>query len=396
MKRSISWIMVICLSSVLMFSSFANAASISPSYDGASTMYLNLIDSYVPPIDSTDNPMGNYVVATYKAYYNSRVSFSGTDGYTSGYVSYTIDFTPSVGSADPRGVSIINNLSLSNISCKSSPIGISSCRLYGTGYFDNIWDTSVYPIVDAEIIFSCYFTYTGSNVPDPPSYIPCTVSASVSGSLTKMPEPQDMGFAHIISSAINNGDFSGNVEQLVDLLTLIKDNNATYYTNILAALNTENGWLEEIFTQLDNWDQIWWPAIYAENQTQSSRLSTVLSNLQTIISDLVLIDSNNVTWLTRLYNKVTDIYNYMQQSDQGATQAANAADQAAAQASQIAAVPRPNANAIINEGVSRIDTDISSGFSVLGAILNQQWYIWLLMIVISLAFVSYLMYGKGV
>lgn len=91
-----------------------------------------------------------------------------------------------------------------------------------------------------------------------------------------------------------------------------------------------------------------------------------------------------------------ELYGYLSEAESGATEAADAADQAASQAAAIAAVPRPNAGAIINEGVNRIDTDISSGFGVLGAILNQQWYIWILMIVISLAFVSYLMYGKGV
>lgn len=393
MKKIISYIMILCLSSILVFSNISKAATVSGSISTPTSIYLNKVDSYVTPIDSTDNPIGDYVSATYEGDFNVNVNTSVTDAYLSGYISGAISVTPNL----PSGYAYYSTNISTNVFESNCYISSSSTTVYVTAYFDNAWNRSNYTLASVHVSFTYAFTYTGSNTPDPNSRILCSISSSTSSSnLNVYPEPLDNGLVHIISTAINNGDFSGKVNELVNLLTLVKDNNSTYYTNILAALNTENGWLEEIFTQLDNWDQIWWPAIYSENQTQSSRLQTVLNNLQTIISDLVLIDSNNVTWLTRLYNKVSDIYNYMQKSDQGATKAANAADNAAAQASQIAAVPRPNANAIINEGVSRIDTDISSGFSVLGAILNQQWYIWLLMIVISLAFVSYLMYGKGV
>lgn len=398
MKKSISLIMVVCLSSILFFNNMSKAASYNASIMDTGSFRLNFINSYYPPVSSSDNPIGDYILAYYEGAFDIVISGDNTDGFINGYVSTNTNISISV----PSGATT-QSLNFEFLYSNNDYIRtyVSYPALYTMNFitiFDNMKFESIrLTSVTVKVNYTLSLPKTSSNLNDPPLYVSASTNSSITSSgLSTNAGPVNDGLAEIIAVSINNGDFNNKLTDLINLLTIFKNNETSHYTNILSAINNQNEWLEEIFTELDNWDQIWWPAIYAENQTQSSRLATVLSNLQTIISDLVIIDSNNVTWLTRLYNKVTDIYNYMQQSDQGATQAANAADQAAAQASQIAAVPRPNANAIINEGISRIDTDISSGFSVLGAILNQQWYIWILMIVISLAFVSYLMYGKGV
>lgn len=392
MKKSISLIMVVCLSSVLMFFNNSKAASLTPSVIASNTRLVNT-NTYFSGVDSTDNPLGNYYNATYEGDITISLDTNGVDGYINGY-------TRIVGNISTSGYSGNSsagiNVGVSDYS-DYSYINITNSSFTALMYFDNLWNERYVTLCTLHVIVNVSWPYTGSNTPDPPSFINCNFSSGgVGGSMTITPEPVDQGFSHIITSAINNGDFSNDIDSMVGLLTTIRDNEYSHYVNILSALNTNNGWLEEIFEYMEDWDTVWFPYFYNQNVSMISHLLSLMSKADTIISDLISIDTNNVIWYTRLRDLLNDIYSYMQQSNTGATEAADAADHAASQAAAIAAVPRPNADAIINEGISRIDTDISSGFGVLGAILNQQWYIWILMIVISLAFVSYLMYGKGV
>lgn len=370
MKKSISLIMIVCLSSVLMFSNISKAANLlniqinSPSY--TNMLYIDHVEN--------GSPSGN----TYKVIYKNIIPVSFTlqegssDYYIYGYFSssFRVDILGIPGSTGNYSFNISYENSISDYdsiySVQTSLDNNSSSRKTLNAFtFINNLNRYGDRINTGNIVITCAaeFLNNVSNIyPDSMDcYITTTVfSNAVYGDTT----PRQIGMPGIISSAINS---STDIDTIISLLTSIRN----YNIDIFNELNID---IENLLTQ-----------ILAKDIVIADKV-TLLEQYMSLFPQY----SRDVVYYLQ------EFYGYLSEAESGATEAADAADQAASQAAAIAAVPRPNAGAIINEGVNRIDTDISSGFSVLGAILNQQWYIWILMIVISLAFVSYLMYGKGV
>lgn len=351
MKKSISFIIVVCLSSILMFSSFADAAGVSaPIYRFSDRPITTTVSS---------SHFGRSAVSVIEFSTDIYVFFSEAF-YLNGVLETQYDFNitnlPISDSSDPSTIrtgyvgryevyfepnnALGMNSGLRNF-VYSNGQDIRSKNVTGTirTVFDNFQQTQYDYIylgrLTLQLDIDEYFLSNTSltNIDILSIYTTCSIniypSSSVGYSLLEYNvTPVNAGLVGIIRQAIDN---SNDIEQI------------KYYTDLL----------EEYMILFPQY-------------------------------------SKDVVYYLQ------EFYGYLSEAESGATEAADAADHAASQAAAIAAVPRPNAGAIINEGVNRIDTDISSGFGVLGAILNQQWYIWILMIVISLAFVSYLMYGKGV
>lgn len=333
MKNSISLIMVVCLSSVLVFSSFAEAAyTVAYSVIGEGDSTLINSELYAGDTKRMNSYEHNIAI-------KSTLAKSTPYNYISGFDSFSVTFkfytwhnqNTTLNLHDPD---IIYNPINSNNNYSYLYSVTKSTDEYYTNYECRIF-------VVYENHYDRYDEIQLGNF---------NIKWDV---VTDIGDPGDVTTPLYIVNSLQNGRY---------LSASSTPNNIGMVDTIIKAIDTSSDF-ETLKVQTDLLED------YMRNFPQYS--SQVVYYLQ-------------------------ELYGYLSEADLGATEAADAADQAASQAAAIAAVPRPNAGAIINEGVNRIDTDISSGFGVLGAILNEQWYIWILMIVISLAFVSYLMYGKGV
>lgn len=381
----------------LVFAPHAQAASVTASFDGGYSFYMSLIDCYYPELDESGNPVGNYVIATYEGFYTCRATFGGADGYTSGYINNRLLFNANVPSgATASSLSASTNYnSIDNIygTHRSASDSVNSYSIYTTIYLDNVWTINTANLYSGNIIFTCYFPYTGSNVPDPNVNIICNVSnVSFSYGLSKYATPQDFGLCGIISSSINNGDFNNDLASMISLLTLIKDNNSTYYTNILAALNTENDWLEEIFHLLDTQDSIWLPSISNNTSLTAGRLSTLISDLATYNANFYTSYGNKVLLLLgKLADMSASEATEAQEMSQAyAVIASKGAEQAVA---MNPAMPSFNSNQF--DMNSSVDATQRSNFvGVLGILMSNSLFVRMMLILMTCAIAGFALYGR--
>lgn len=404
MKHYITIGAALLLSVVLIFNPAAKAVSISVSvYAAATAINATLTNQYTVDyeMDSTDTnyPYGNYNVYTYEAYIPVVASGISVDSYINGASSGTITISPSA----PTGATLASrsisfepysgngfwstayNLSTTNI----------TCRVMFDNYYSN--NSGVLQLGVIHYFVSYTMTATPSNVPDPPPNVSVSISSSTSSAVGATPEPLDMGFCDIISTAIMNAinDNSLPFDDILQVLEDIRTNDQTAYTQIVTYLSDNDTFNSTLYT--------WLTTVLEDNFTDllddTTYISSVLNAARNLINSMNSRDSLYYpifeAALDLANTRLQTLINLMSETPAEAASMENAINQMESKQAAINDYSLPAAGNIMGNANSYVSQG-TAGMNLLATILNQPLYILILMTVISLAFVSYLLYGKGV
>lgn len=394
------------LSAVLIFNPAAKAATSSATLSFAqSSVRAYLYNQYNVQynLDSTDNPYpsGNYNVVVYKAIITPLISCSVVDSYLTGSVSYQV----SCGYSTPAGwsfsgISKSHNEIFSNdlYSFRIGRDGDQSSIVHMKAYFCNMWNINAISMGDIEFYISFTYPATQANVPDPDPYITVNPSGAInSQNVSASVDPTDRGMVDIVSQGIINAinDNSMPFDDILHVLEDIRTQDQTNYTTIVAYLADNDTFNSTLYTWLTTVLEDDFGALLDD----TTYISSVLNAARNLINSMNSRDSLYYpifeAALDLANTRLQTLINLMSETPAEAASMDNAINQMESKQAAINDYSLPaagnimgNANSYVNQG--------SAGMNLLATILNQPLYILILMTVISLAFVSYLLYGKGV
>lgn len=403
MKYYITVAAALLLSAVLIFNPVVEAASMSISYNVVSSTIAPLVNVYYPELDETGNPVGNYVIATYEYSFSPQIVFSSFDGYINGTSTAVFTITPST----PTGG---NN---SGMTAEYIPISFdtvfsSGYTRYSTNGSLEYWLSSYYHnyvsystqlrLNSISGYVSYYFTYTGSNAPDPTQYINVNISLSANYSnMAITVDPSDIGMSEIIANGIINAinDQTMPFDNILQVLEDIRTQDQTNYSTIITYLSNIDTFNSTLYT--------WLTTVLEDDFSylldDTTYISAVLNAARNLINSMNSRDSLYYpifeAALDLANTRLQTLINLMSENPAEAESMEDSINQMESKQAAINDYSLPAAANIMGNANSYVSQGIV-GMNLLATILNQPLYILILMTVISLAFVSYLLYGKGV
>lgn len=405
MKHYTTVVAALLLSAVLIFNPAAKAASASVTISSIpDNGYMNLIHQSTPQYDSTDNPKADVATFTYKGNFDVTMYISATDSYCNGNVVANVSFsfvTPTGFTFDSCNIQF-NNLMSTN-TCfafarrNNGPAGGTQ---YIRCYFDNHWLGSAQYITlcNVEVTVTISKTITPYNLPDAPERISFSTSGTLSNNNTVItPDPADNGNCGVITNAILNAinDSSVPFDDILQVLEDIRTQDQTNYTTIVAYLADNDTFNSTLYTWLTTVLEDDFGALLDD----TTYISSVLNAARNLINAMNSRDSLYYpifeAALDLANTRLQTLINLMSETPAEAASMENAINQMESKQAAINDYSLPAAGNIIGNANSYVNQG-TAGMNLLATILNQPLYILILMTVISLAFVSYLLYGKGV
>ena len=393
------------LSVVLIFNTAVNAQSISINvYASPSSVNATLTNQYTVDyeMDSTDTnyPYGNYNVYTYEAYIPVAASGISVDSYINGMATGTITLTPTAPTGGTLASKSISFEPYSGNGFWSSAYSVQSsasilCRIMFDNYYSN--NSNILQLGVIHYFVSYYMTATPFNVPDPPQRILVSISSSSSSTVGASTDPEDQGFCNIISTAIMNAinDNSLPFDDILQVLEDIRTQDQTNYTTIVAYLSDNDNFNSTLYTWLTTILEDDFSALLDD----TTYISAVLNAARNLISSM---NSRDSTWYPIFDASIQLVANKLQTLIDLQNAAASEANQvetaAAGLEQQIQAAnnySQPDVEFMLTQADS-IWVNGQSGVNLIATIINEPWIVQILLTVISLAFVGYLLYGKGV
>lgn len=383
---------MLCLSPV----SAAEALSLSVQPSGI-TMYLNLDNVYTPPIDSSDNPLGDYSVFTYTGSASYAVTGLSLTGYNTGWLRFTTDFSVTVPSGlslkalniEPTAIENDIGFDVSVSHPYSGTNGKTSIFLLLNNY-RQLSDGRTHGLCTLNITVTITQPQTGSNLYDPPERITVTTTNTISSTTASYSdEPTDIGLVHLITTAINNGDFTNDLESMLSLLTTIKDTDLLIYQGVLSGLTNVNQFLSDI---LDYTTRLYY---LVPDRTQ---MSNVMANIRTIMDDFTTFNTRWVQYtneVIRLLGLLADMNaseasQAVAMSEQYAVIASQGADKAIAMNP-----PRPDFSAGDFDLNSSVDNTQRQNFTgILSIIFSNNLFLRMMLILLTCAIAGFALYGR--
>lgn len=412
MKHYTTIFTALLLSAVLIFNPAVKAASVSASWTsgyGSNSARAMLINQYTVDYElyesssSTDvYPIGNTNIYVYEINIAVKVNFNSVDAFINGYTTGSLSYSATT----PGGLGLysintvytpfnIQGLYSIDVSTHTPVANSSSIRVFCNNFQAQTGATEIGNMC-VRYLFSS--TATAGNVPDPPQYISVSVGASQTNSvLSATPDPQDQGFSTVIKNAIINAlnDNDTPFEEIITLLEDIRSLNQDNYITIVAYLAENDTFNSTLYT---------WLTTILENDfinllNDTDYISTVLNAARNLINEMN--NRDNLYYpmfevqLNYANRKLQTLIDLMSENPSEAASMENAIDQMESKQAAINNYTLPAAGNIIGNANNYVNQG-SAGMNLLATILNKPLYILILMTVVSLAFVSYLLYGKGV
>lgn len=405
MKHYITISAALLLSAVLIFNPAAEAAtvgSISVSTGGTSAI---LIEHYSVEydLDSTDTniPHGDVNIATYEISGSVYVNVP-VDSYINGWEYVTVvcnALSPSGWTRRGSECSFIPVTS-SNYFAGQLKFDSSSDRPIMSVYFDNFYTGNITQLPLGTFTYRVSFsnTATPSNLPDPPTSVSCSIyNGGTGGDCYASPNPNDLGLAGVIQNSIINAinDNSMPFADILQTLIDIRTQDLTAYTAIEQYLIDNDTFNTSLYT---------WLTTVLEDDFGDLLSDTgyIASLLEYVRTWVYAMNDRDHQWypvfktvLDLTNTKLQSIIDLMSETPAEAQSMENAIDAMESKQAAINDYSLPAAGNIIGNANNYVNQG-SAGMNLLATILNQPLYILILMTVISLAFVSYLLYGKGV
>ena len=401
MKHYITICLCFVLSAALLFTNTAEAASISLSAQAPSSVNATLINQYVTPYDSTDNPIGSKAIYTYHTQFNVGLSGCSTDSYNNGF--FTLHVIPTISAPTGTTLSTVNASFTSNGSNEAVLITSTSYTSGNSIYlnifaiFDNYFaHSSALPLGVVDIEFTCTKAITTSNDPDPASYVSVSTGCTAgTQSMAARPNPDSNGLCAVITQAINNGSLSTDIDSMLTVLQAIQSQDSTAYTNILTGINSTNQWLDFIFTwlQQDLQNEIDTNQAYYQDQLYYLiQLLTAIGNQTTQDYTYYVLFRTALNAANDKLQTLIDLQNDAQDEQENMETAAEALQ---SKANAVNDYQQPNVNYMLTQADTIMVTG-NAGVNLIATIINQPLFVTILLTVVSLGFVGYLLYGKGV
>lgn len=362
MKKIIPYMLVCCLSCVLVFSSAASA------YSATVNVYQSTIITDIMPISNVNIGSSTYNTDYYygEGLINPSVTVNPYYGdYFSGTITIDIDVSTKVFASNLtiKDFNVEYNGSNSNsLYCIVVKVNDNLIKMFC--FFDNFYlnNNDIIDFGNLKFKFSCYTSNQstdGNFLGKVYSYLSISRN-SLQGSST----PFIGGYSNVISNAINN---SSDIDSILSLLTDIK----TYAINIYNEIDIDiESLLNRILTQ----------------DTTTAQKTTLLETYMKLFPQY----SRDVV------SYLQEISDYLESADAAASEANAGAEQVASQAAVVGNVQKPNVDNLISEVDTRMTPAVYNGMTYLLAFINRPYFVAILMIVFSLAFCGYVFYGKGV
>lgn len=403
MKHYITIGTVLLLSAVLIFNPAAKAVSNNIVISNPTSTYATLSNQYTVDydLDSTDTniPHGDNNRYTYDAYITVQASGMSIDSYINGYANGNITITPTIPAGYSAGYKNVSFTPYSGENFYSTAYGFSSSGCSVRILFDNLYSGDTNVITCGVIHFSITISYSATpfNLPDPPAAIYLSLSTTTSSIASANPTPEDMGYCAIIKESILNAinDNSMPFDDILNLLEDIRTQDQTNYTTIVAYLADNDTFNSTLYT--------WLTTVLEDNFTYLLDDTTYISSVLNAARNLINVMNNRDSLYYPIFEAALDLantrlqtlINLMSETPAEAASMENAINQMESKQAAINDYSLPAAGNIMGNANSYVSQG-TAGMNLLATILNQPLYILILMTVISLAFVSYLLYGKGV
>lgn len=408
MKYYITIITSLILSAVLFINTTVSAAAYTSCTMSASFPNQRgiLVNSYsVQYVDSNGqaSPMSNYNIAVYEFEHIILMNTSQPDGYLNGQFAtqFTQTFTTPTGYQleavqmvyTPTAAQGIYSYETRSVTSSTGRSVTIRSALYN--YYPR---SSVVQIGILKCTISFMYPAPVDNANDPEQYIggQLTVDSIQTNNVNLSTNPETVGtFVDYIIAGINNSyvgqdttEINTAVQSVLSLLRNMAQTDEEKYDDILDALADNNDWNAILSS--------WLNSISTDTLTISQNTSDMLSFLSTYLPRLRSIDNN----VLNIYNKFTEFFTYYkQQIDSGnsaASSAAQAVENVESKAAVINDVQKPNVDNFVQDVDLHITPEVTGGMNVFKAFINRPYFVLILTAVFALAFVSYLLYGKGV